>query len=168
MPAEIDDEVLVALYRQEADRLVGLLHAYCGERAIAEELCHDAFLKLRGALHRIEDPARAPAYLRSIALNLARSAFRRRAVAARYQRQQGPTADARPADHDVVLRDDQRAVIDALQRLSGRQRACLVLRYYEDRSEREIAEILGLSPNSVKVHVRRGMKALSNLLEGER
>jgi RNA polymerase sigma factor (sigma-70 family) len=162
---EIDDDALVALYRQEADGLVGLLYAYCGDRAVAEELAHDAFLKLRGSLHRIDDPARTPAYLRSIALNLARSSFRRRAVAERWRRRQAPPADHQSAEHDVVLRDDQRAVITALQRLSDRQRACLVLRYYEDRTEREIADVLGLSPNSVKVYVRRGMAALASMLE---
>ncbi len=65
-----------------------------------------------------------------------------------------------------LLLDEERAIIiDGLRLLSPRQRDCLVLRFYLDLKEREIAETLGISPNSVKTHCRRGMAALKSILE---
>jgi RNA polymerase sigma factor (sigma-70 family) len=158
----VDDEFLVELYEREAAALVGLLHAFCHDRATAEELTQEAFIRLRSSLHRVEDRAKAAAYLRSIGFNLARNRMQRQAVAERAR----PIAvvHATSTEDVVVLREDQRAVLDALGRLSDRQRACLVLRYYEDMTEREIADTLDMSPNSVKTHVRRGMGALAKLL----
>jgi len=69
------------------------------------------------------------------------------------------------------MRNDSREqVISALRQLSDRQRACLVLRHYEDRTETEIADILGISVGSVRTHVHRGMQSLERILdqEGER
>jgi RNA polymerase sigma factor (sigma-70 family) len=59
-----------------------------------------------------------------------------------------------------VLRDDQQEVVDALRELPHRQRTCIVLRYYEERGIDDIAETLGISRNSVKTHLRRGMEAM--------
>jgi RNA polymerase sigma factor (sigma-70 family) len=73
------------------------------------------------------------------------------------------SVDVAPVDRpdDLVIRTEQQAeVIDALLELSVRQRECLVLRYYSDMSESEIAATLGISPNSVKTHCRRGMESL--------
>ena len=64
--------------------------------------------------------------------------------------------------------DADRVVLGALRQLSDRQRSCLVLRFYLQLSEREIAETLSISNNSVKTHCRRGMAALESLLEDER
>lgn len=157
-----DDDFIDGLYRREAGALVGLIHSYCRDRAVAEEIVQESFVRLRFSLDRLQDRAQAASYLRSIAFNLARSGFRRQAVADRYRpEEQRPCASP---EETYVLREDQRAVVAALGRLSEKQRACLVLRYYDDLSEREIASILGLSPNSVKTHVRRGMDALSRIL----
>ena len=160
--AEEDDDFLVALYKQEAGALVGLLFVYCRDRATAEEVVQEAFLRLRTSLARLDDRGRAAAYVRSIAFNLARSRFRHQAVVDRH-RPSPPGAAASPEDV-YVLREDQRSVVAALGHLSDKQRACLVLRFYEDLSEREIAETLAMSPNSVKTHVRRGMASLARLL----
>lgn len=61
--------------------------------------------------------------------------------------------------------DEGARVVAALRDLAPRQRDCLVLRYYLELSEREIATTLGISPNSVKTHCRRGMAALQTRLE---
>lgn len=159
---EEDDEFLAGLYKREAGALVGLLFVYCRDRSIAEEVVQEAFLRLRSTLDRVEDRGRAAAYVRSIAFNLARSRFRHQAVVDRH-RPASPGVASSPEDV-YVLREDQRAVVAALGHLSDKQRACLVLRFYEDLSEREIAETLAMSPNSVKTHVRRGMTALARLL----
>ena len=76
--------------------------------------------------------------------------------------------DVRAAADDVVLREDQRAVIAALRTLPDRQRECLVLRFYAELTESEIAATLAISPNSVKTHVRRGLAALEGRLEERR
>ena len=160
--AEEDDEFLAALYKREAGALVGLLFVYCRDRPTAEEVVQEAFLRLRSSLGRLDDRARAAAYLRSIAFNLARSGFRHQAVVERHR--VVPTGTAASPEDVFVLREDQRAVVAALGHLSDKQRACLVLRFYEDLSEREIAATLAMSPNSVKTHVRRGMTSLARLL----
>lgn len=157
-----DDEFLAALYEREAGALVGLLFVYCRDRCMAEEVVQEAFLRLRSSLSRVHDRTRAASYVRSIAFNLARSGFRHQAVVARHG--EAPPGRADSPEDVYVLREDQQAVVAALGRLSDKQRACLVLRYYEDLSEREIAETLAMSPNSVKTHVRRGMASLARLL----
>jgi RNA polymerase sigma factor (sigma-70 family) len=67
-----------------------------------------------------------------------------------------------------VLRDDQKALVDAVRALPARQREALVLRFWLDLRESEIAEAMGISAGSVKVHVSRGMAALSRTLEERR
>jgi RNA polymerase sigma-70 factor (sigma-E family) len=160
------DDALVALYREHATRLVGMLTVYVGSQAAAEDLAQEAFLRTYRAWERVRDEDRAAAYLYKAAFNLARSGFRRRLVALRHRPE--PTPAVRAAVDDVVLRDDQRAVVDALRNLPARQRECLVLRFYADLSESEIASTLAISPNSVKTHVRRGLAALEARLEERR
>ena len=72
------------------------------------------------------------------------------------------SAEDHAADHA-----ETRAVVDALRRLPRRQRDCLVLRYYLDLPIAEIAETLGLSANSVKTHLARGLRRMSLELEDE-
>jgi RNA polymerase sigma factor (sigma-70 family) len=70
-------------------------------------------------------------------------------------------------DDTMVLREDQRIVIEGLRQLPIRQRDCLVLRYYMELGVAEIARTLGLSPNSVKTHLSRGLRGLEQRLGGE-
>ena len=64
----------------------------------------------------------------------------------------------------VVRTESENEVIEALNALSPRQRDCLVLRFYMDLTEKQIAETLAISPNSVKTHCQRGMAVLSLVL----
>lgn len=122
----------------------------------------EAFIRLARSAHRIDDPARAPAYLRSIALNLARDHNRRGLVSLRHHL---PSDDERASVEDeIVVRDDQRAVIDALRELPRRQRDCLVLLYYDELGIDQLAATLGISANSVKTHLQRGLHALEGRL----
>jgi RNA polymerase sigma-70 factor (sigma-E family) len=134
-----------------------------GSRESAEEVVQDAFVKLDSSWDRIVDPSRTPAYLRSIVMNLARSRLRRRLVARRHR----PPAPSHAPASDVaaVLRDDQRRVVEALQTLPARQRQCVVLRYYAELSEAEIAATLEISPGTVKSSTHRAMKSLAKRLE---
>ena len=102
-------------------------------------------------------------YLRATVMNLARSRMRRRLVARR--RVEPTVRPAMSAEEHVVLLDDQQEVLDAVRSLPRRQRECLVLRYYLDLSEAEIASTLGISNGSVKSHSHRGLAALAQRLE---
>ena len=117
-------------------------------------------------------PANAAAYLRTTAFNLGRSRLRRRRrrpdplgpVPVEQQAGQRPGALPAP-DDQFVLRADQRQVLDAVRALPDRQRACVVLRFYQGLGPAQIASTLGISTNSVKTHLRRGMAALAEALE---
>lgn len=157
-------EGIDALYRRESRTLVGMLTAYVGDRALAEDLAQEAFARVQASWDRLREPDRIVSYLRSTAFNLARSSFRRR---------RSPFASGRvevvagPED-GLVLREDQRAVVDAVQHLPTRQRECVLLRYYAELGIDEIARTLDISPNSVKTHLQRALDALESSLGGDR
>lgn len=151
------------LYRSEYAGLVRLACLLVDQREVAEELVQEAFVRLDRSWDRVRDPAAQPAYLRSIVMNLARSSLRRRLVARRHR--PAPAPDAAPAEDHAVLREDQAEVLAAVRLLPGRQRACIVLRFYEDMTEAQIAQTLGISPGSVKTHLHRAMQALTTRLE---
>ncbi|GAC1597511.1 MAG: SigE family RNA polymerase sigma factor [Acidimicrobiales bacterium] len=158
------DDALAELYRAHAKALVEMLWVFVGERAEAEDLCQEAFIRLHRVWNRIDRTADVGAYLRTIAFNLARSGFRRHQIARRLH----PLPDAAgapAADEGVELRTDQRELLGALRRLPARQRECVVLRYWQEQSDTEIAVTLGISPNSVKTHLRRAMDSLERYVE---
>jgi RNA polymerase sigma factor (sigma-70 family) len=75
-----------------------------------------------------------------------------------------PSDDQAAVEDEITLREDQQRVIDALRELPHRQRDCIVLRYYDELGIDEIAETLGISRNSVKTHLGRGLDALERKL----
>lgn len=156
------------LYHQEVTSLVRLARLFTDDRTGAEDIVQEAFIRLYHTADRINDPVKSSAYLRSIVLNLARDINRRGLLSLRHQ--DSMREDRRPEDpHDRAIRNERQIeVIDALNQLSDRQRKCLILRFYYELSEREIAEALSISPNSVKTHCRRGLAALEPLLEASR
>jgi RNA polymerase sigma-70 factor (ECF subfamily) len=156
------DALVVRLFREHGSSLVRLARLFVDDRNAAEDLVQEAFIRLSRSAHRIEDPSKAAAYLRSIVLNLARDHNRRGLVSLRHQLPFDD--DAASVEDEVVLREDQQRVIDALRELPHRQRDCVVLRYYFDLGIADIAETLGISGNSVKTHLRRGMAALGERL----
>lgn len=160
---DIDVERLVVrLFREEGQSLVRLVRLFVDDRNAAEDIVQEAFIRLARAGHRIREPEKAAPYLRSIALNLARDHNRRGLVSLRHHL---PFDPARASTEDeIVLRDDQSEVIDALRDLPHRQRDCLVLRYYEELGIDAIAELLGISRNSVKTHLSRGLGTLESRL----
>jgi RNA polymerase sigma-70 factor (sigma-E family) len=156
--------VVEAMFVEHGRSLVRLAGLFVDDRAAAEDLVQEAFIRLSRSLDRIRDPDRAAAYLRSIVLNLARDHNRRGLVSLRHRPPSLPYQ--RTADETLELEDDQRHVVEALRTLPRRQRDVLVLRYYLELSPPEIAETLGLSVNSVKTHQRRGMAAMQDRLGG--
>lgn len=153
------DPLVVALFTAEAGRLVSLARFFVDDRTAAEDLVQEAFIRLARSSHRIQDETRAAAYLRSIVINLARDHNRRGLVSMRHRPPAQP--DPRSAEDHVTVREDVAEVVGALRDLPRRQRDCVVLRYYLDLPVDEIAATLGLSRNSVKTHLTRGLRNLS-------
>jgi RNA polymerase sigma-70 factor (sigma-E family) len=158
MMAAMDVEArsdLATLHQQHYAALVRLA-ALLGDRSVAEEVVQDAFVRVHLAGDRVQEPL---PYLRRAVVNGARSSLRRLRV-----RSRAPLEVVR----DVPAPADRQDVMNALRRLPARQRECLVLRYYNDLSEADIAAALGISAGSVKTHTSRGLAALEKTLEGVR
>ncbi len=157
------DPLIVTLFQQEGRRLVALAGFFTDDRTAAEDLVQEAFIRLARSAHRIREREKAAAYLRSIVINLARDHNRRGLVSLRHR----PPAvtDEPSAEETASVQESQREVVDALRALPHRQRECLALRYYLELPVQEIAEALGVSANSVKTHLKRGLRALASALE---
>jgi len=152
------DRLVVDLFEREGRPLVRLARLFVDDRNAAEDLVQEAFIRLARSAARIKDETKAAAYLRSIVLNLARDHNRRGLVSLRHHL---PLDERRASTEDeIVLEDDHRQVIDALRDLPGRQRDCLVLRYYQELGIDDIADTLGISRNSVKTHLKRGLATM--------
>jgi RNA polymerase sigma-70 factor (ECF subfamily) len=173
--AEIDLEPLdageaapdvVELFAQEASSLTRLARFYLDDRTAAEDLVQEAFIRLSRASGRIRRGGNPAAYLRSIVINLARDHNRRGLVSLRHRPSALP--DAPSAEEDAHAKAERQEVIDALRSLPRRQRDCVTLRYYLDLSIPDIAETLGLSSNTVKTHLQRGLTSLAATLEATR
>lgn len=161
-PAHEVDALVADLYAAEATRLVQMARWFVDDKTAAEDLVQEAFIRLTHHGHRIRDHERAAAYLRSIVINLARDHNRRGLVSLRHRPPAVP--DETSAEEQATLREDVAEVVAALRALPRRQRDCVVLRYYLDLGVDDIAETLGLSRNSVKTHLTRGLKNLSTTL----
>ena len=160
------DALVTSLYEQEGVRLVRLARLFTDDRNAAEDLVQEAFIRLHRAAHRLEDRGKAAPYLRSIVINLARDHNRRGLMSLRHQ--EAMISDAVPdmPEDLAISQDESGAIIEQVRELSPRQRDCLLLRFYMDLTELEISETLGISPNSVKTHCRRGMKSLRQRVGG--
>ncbi len=161
------DPWLRDLYRAEYRGLVRLAALLVDDVGLAEEVVQDAFVATarEGAGPRLRDDAAAASYLRRAVLNRARSQLRKRRVRRRHLRSAEPPPTGPPADRAALAADETRTMLDALGELSDRQREVLVLRYYAELSEAEIAEALDIAPGSVKTHAHRGLRVLAERLE---
>jgi RNA polymerase sigma factor (sigma-70 family) len=153
------DAVVAQLFDEHARSLVTLARLFVDYRDAAEDIVQEAFIRMARSLDRLEDPAKAAAYLRSIVLNLARDHNRRGLMSMRHS-QQANDLDLAGVDEEIVDRDDYQRLLLSLRALPRRQRDCVALHHMFELSVPEIAETLGVSPNSVKTHLRRGMGTL--------
>jgi RNA polymerase sigma-70 factor (sigma-E family) len=162
-PAGGAEAAVGALYRAQAVGLIRLAYLVLGDRAAAEDVVQDAFCGLYRNWGRLADPSGALPYLRSSVLNGCRSALRRRALGRRVTMMyQPPTGSAEAA---VLSREERQEVLRAVRRLPDRQREALVLRFYLDLPDPEIARIMGIRPGTVRSATHRALKALGHLLE---
>lgn len=174
--ADADDvaSIVSALYAEHALGLTRLAQVMLGDRAAAEDVVHDAFCGLCRRWGDLTDPRKAPAYLRSSVLNGCRSVLRRQArgtpIPALSDEQltdaEGSSTGG-GADAPLLAREDRRAVLAALRRLPDRQREVLVLRYYLELPDAEIARTMGIGESTVRSAAHRGLTTLERLLTGE-
>jgi RNA polymerase sigma-70 factor (sigma-E family) len=153
---DVAEHPLQELYRDEYRSLVRLASLLIDDVGTCEEVVQDAFANALSRWSTVRDPAKAPAFIRSAVLNGARSRLRRRVVALRHPQLPPPdvaSAEGATVDHDEVIR--------RLRALPQRQMEALVLRYYLDLPEAEIATTMGVSVGSVKTHLHRGLAALA-------
>jgi RNA polymerase sigma-70 factor (sigma-E family) len=149
---------LAALHRERYAPMVRLAHLLTGSNAVAEELVQDAFVRVG---RRWDSITGEPApYLRAAVVNACRSHLRRLVAERR-----AATRHAATAVDGHMTDPAGRELLDALARLPYRQRAALVLRFYDDRSEAEIADILRCRPGTVKSSISRGLAALREVIE---
>lgn len=158
------DALVARLFAEEGASLVRLARFFVDDRTAAEDLVQEAFIRFTRSAHRVRSPEAAPAYLRSIVLNLARDHNRRGLVSLRHHLPQ--TEDAASAEDELFASEDRRQVVVALRALPLRQRDALVLRYFLDLGVDGIAATMQISRNSVKTHLKRGLATLERTLGG--
>jgi RNA polymerase sigma-70 factor (sigma-E family) len=161
--------IVSALYAEHALGLTRLAQVMLGDRAAAEDVVHDAFCGLCRRWGDLTDPRKAPAYLRSSVLNGCRSVLRRqtRGAADPPLTSEVPSGDGGGADAPLLASEDRRAVLAALRRLPDRQREVLVLRYYLELPDTEIARTMAIGESTVRSAAHRGLATLERLLTGE-
>jgi RNA polymerase sigma-70 factor (sigma-E family) len=150
--AEDRSRSLEGLYGELYQPMVRLAYLLTGSASAAEDVVQDSFTRLHQRWDRVRKPS---AYLRTSVVNACR-AFHRRA-----HRQRARFADL--VDDEVSA--ETPIVLDALAALPYKQRAALVLRFWEDRPEADIAEFLGCRPATVRSLVHRGLRALREVIE---
>jgi RNA polymerase sigma-70 factor (sigma-E family) len=156
------DEAVTAAYQTHYDVLVRTAAMLVGDVATAEDVVQDSFIAMHRAWWRLRDTSRTLPYLRRAVINKSRSVLRHRAVADRHLRRQIPEL---PSAEESALAGVQRSsVLEALNALPSRQREVVILRYYADLSEAEIAATLGISRGAVKSHTARAKGSLRTVL----
>lgn len=141
------------VYRAERSAVVRLAGLLVGSQAVAEELTHDAFLRLFERFDEVENP---PGFLRTVVVRLAVSSQRRQRTELRVLQRVGIDRPTTIPEIDETW--------DVLLRLDPDRRAVLVLRYYERLRHREIAELLGCPVSTVRSRTRRALKDLKKEL----
>jgi RNA polymerase sigma-70 factor (sigma-E family) len=151
------------LYSLHYRALVRLAVLLVRDVPTAEDVVQDSFMAMHAGWQRLRDADCALAYLRHAVLNRSRSVLRRRAVADKHP--PNPPPDMPSAEHGALVLLERSAVVAALRKLPGRQREAIVLRYYADLSEAEVAAAMRISRGAVKSHTARAMAALRADLE---
>jgi RNA polymerase sigma-70 factor (sigma-E family) len=157
------DRAISALYEAHSVGLIRLAVVMLGRRESAEDVVHDAFCGLYRRWPGLAEKDKALAYVRSSVLNGCRSELR---SVSRIRRRTGAALpDSVPsAEQDVLIGEEHRQVVTALRQLPARQREALVLRYFLDLPEPEIAQSMGISQGTVKSTTSRALAALARLL----
>jgi RNA polymerase sigma-70 factor (sigma-E family) len=157
------DRAVTALYSTHYRSLVRLAALLLRDVSTAEEVVQDSFVAMHGGWRRLRDSDKALSYLRQSVVNRSRSVLRHRIVVDRNAPK--PAPDMPSAEQGAITLLERSAVVTALRTLPARQREALVLRYYGDLSEAQIAAAMGISRGAVKSHTARAMSSLRTVLE---
>jgi RNA polymerase sigma-70 factor (sigma-E family) len=157
------DRAVTELYATHYRSLVRLAALLVRDVATAEEVVQDSFVAVHGGWRRLRDSEKALSYLRQSVVNRSRSVLRHRVVVDRNSPK--PSPDMPSAEHGAIAQLERAAVIEALRHLPARQREALVLRFYADMSEAQIADAMQISKGAVKSHTARAMATLRTVLE---
>lgn len=152
------------LYAAHWHGLVRLAFLMVHDTTLAEDIVQDALVAVHQRWSRLRDPHAALGYVRRTVVNNARSALRHRGVVERYAQRTGADEVAESAEHLALTRVEHEEMLRALDQLSEKQREVLILRYYCDLSEADIADSLDISRGAVKTHAHRGLARLRTLL----
>lgn len=144
-------------------RLVRLAHIMLGDRASAEDVVQEAFCGLYRRWDHLSDAQNALRYVRASVLNGSRSVLRRRSG---HDHPDPPVTEA-SGEAAVLNGEERRHVMRALRRLPPRQRETLVLRFYLDLSDEEIAATMGIGPSTVRSATHRALACLGRILGEE-
>ncbi|MFI6281586.1 SigE family RNA polymerase sigma factor [Streptomyces sp. NPDC050988] len=156
-------DALVNLYRAHYRSLLGLAALLLDDTASCEDVVQEAFIRVHSAAERTRDPEKMLPYLRQAVVNLSRSALRRRILGLKLLSKPMPNmASAEEGAYDQLERD---SLIKAMKSLQRRQREVLVLRYFADMTDPQIAETLGISLGAVKAYGSRGIASLRVAME---
>ena len=148
------------LYRDHGGAAFRVAYLLTGDRARAEDLVQEAFVRILGRVRQIREPELLRAYLTRSIVNLAKNEYRRQGRLRAFLSSGRATEPATTSLPEVEVRDE---VHTQLLRLPPRQRAALVLRYCEDLSEADVAEALGTSPKAVRSLVGRGLQTIRTM-----
>lgn len=149
----------VGLFRKEYGSIVRLAYLMLGDRALAEDVAQEAFTRMYARWWRVSRYERPGAWVRRVAIRLAG-----RTRSLRVREGEPLPADVRASTPPGPHLDLQEAIV----RLPAAQRAAIVLHYYEDHPVAVVAQLLGCSTPTAKVHLHRGRKKLERLLEEAR
>jgi RNA polymerase sigma-70 factor (sigma-E family) len=154
---------LARVYQEHYRALLGLAMMLLDDPMSCEDVVQEAFTRVHAARRQVRDPDKILAYLRQSVVNLSRSALRRRAFLRLRRGVHWP--DAASAEEEAYALLERDALRDALRHLQRRQREVLVLRYYADLTEAQIADTLGISIGSVKAYGSRGLASLRAIMD---
>jgi RNA polymerase sigma-70 factor (sigma-E family) len=155
---------LEQLYVTHAPMALRFAFYVCGDRERAHDLVQDAFVKVAGRFAYLRTPERFDVYLRRTIVNLHTSRLRRLKLEREHLARERAAGARSHEDVDVAERDD---VWEAIRALPDRQRTAIVLRYYEDLSEREAAATLGCSVGALNQLVVRATASLRKSMGDE-
>lgn len=154
---------LTETYQAHYRSLLGLAALLLDDTASCEDVVQEAFIRVHAARKRVREPEKTLAYLRQTVVNLSRSTLRRRILGLKLLSK--PMPDMASAEESAYEQLERDQLIRSMRGLQRRQREVLVLRYFADMTEAQVAEALGISIGSVKAYGSRGIAALRVAME---
>ena len=152
------DRAVTALYLSHYRPLVRMATLLVQDLATAEEIVQDSFVAVHAAWRRLPDSDHALSYLRRSVVDRSRSVLRQHVVVDKLGPRLAPDLPSGPGVASIEV--ERSAFISALWALPARQREVVVLRYFADLPETQVASATGISEGAVKVHAARALSSL--------